>query len=257
MDSAFSSSRRKVDWAKHHLANLKREFGAFVKTNKCEMFTEPHPSKPQHVICKMRLTQQVTPDGFAEMIGDVVDNLRSALDHAIYGVCVAAGRSEIDNAYFPFSRNATKFESNMKGRCADVPQEVYPLLRSFEPYKGGSDALFALNVVCVSNKHRLIIPCASASFSAGVNARGTGYMEMPYTPTWDSAKNEMVLCTLGPHTTEFNGEFHFAVFVAFGEIEIIGGEPVIPVLDQFVNMVKTIVGEIETETRRLGFTADL
>ncbi len=257
MSDAFDSSRRKLNWAKNHLANLKREQSAFIKTTKCEIFTELHPERAKHTICKMRLTQQVVPPGVAEMVGDVVDNLRSALDHAVYGIAVASGHPEAREAYFPFSRSASQFEANLKGRCRDVPKEIYPLLRNFEPYKGGSDALYALNAVCIANKHKLVIPCASATFSAGVNAQAIGYMEIPYHHTWDSKKNEMILCTLGPQTEKFNGKFGFAVHIAFGKIDIVGGKPIGPILEQFVDMVETILTEIEAETRRLGFRADL
>ena len=256
MTNAFDSSRRKFDWAKRHLANLKRQLSDFNKTNKCGFFTEPDPNRPDHTIYKMRLKEQI-PNGVAELTGDVVDNLRSALDHAMFATAVAAGRPNAREAYFPFSRSAPDFEGHLKGRCRDVPQEIYPLLRRFEPYKGGSDALYALNVVCVANKHKLVIPCASASFSAGLSVKATGFMEMPYTPVWDSTKNEMILCTVGPQTQQLYGESQFAVYVAFGEIDIVGGQPVIPTLDLFTDMVETIINEIEAETRRLGFKADL
>src|ERR1019366_2783475 len=217
MSDAFISARLKLDRAKKHLADFKRKNTAFLKNNKCVPFTEAHPDRAQHVICKVRLTKNRVPKGFSETIGDAVDNLRSALDCAVYGVAIAAGHPEAKEAYFPFSGSAADFERNLKGRCRDVPKEIYPLLRSFEPYKGGSNALFALNVVCVSNKHKLVIPCASATLAAGVSSRAVGFMEMPYPrPAWDSEKNEMVLFTANTHTQQFHAEFDFAVYVAFG-----------------------------------------
>ena len=219
----------------------------------CEPFAEPHPDKPGYIVCKMRLTKTL-PAGISEMVGDCVDNLRAALDHTLYAVAVAAGTPKPRNAYFPFSSDSSTFEANLKGRCADVPKGIYPLLRSFEPYKGGSEALFALNVVCVANKHKLVIAMGAATLSAGLSVSGTGFVEMPYpAPVWDSAKNEMELMTLGPGA-KFNGDFNFANYVAFGEIEGVAGKNAVPVLHQFVDMVETIVSEIEAESRRLGIT---
>jgi hypothetical protein len=172
------------------------------------------------------------------------------LDHAVYAVAVASGRATIENAFFPFSGTPERFESNLKGRCKDVPQEIYPLFRSYEPYKGGSALLWALNEVCVGDKHKIIVPAINAIGGAGVNVRGTGFMKMPDPPTWDRTKNEMELFTLGPGA-ELHGDFTFAFYIAFTDVESLNGKPVIPILDQFVSMVKIIINEIERETARL------
>jgi hypothetical protein len=81
---------------------------------------------------------------------------------------------------------------------------------------------------------------------------GTGFWILSANPGWNSTKNEMELCTLGPNG-KFNGKFDVAFCIAFGEIEGLEGKSAIPVLDQFVDMVETIIGEIETECRRRGF----
>jgi hypothetical protein len=250
MSNPFNSSRRKIARAKKHLAQLKRKVITIGnKKHLRELFTEPDSKHPQNTVYKVRFTGHVPVD-CSEITGDVVNNLREALDHATYGVALASGRTKILNAYFPFSADAAHFEANLKGRCADVPNEIYPLLRSYEPYKGGSDALWALNAVCIANKHKIIIPVIRATVSAGVNVHGTGFMSMPYTLSWDRTKNEMELITLGPEA-QFQGEFHFGFFIAFADIEILDGKPVIPVLDRFVEIVEIIVNEIEAGTNRL------
>jgi hypothetical protein len=249
----FESSRRKIAWAKKNLTDLKREVAAWSSEKTIyEAFTELDPNKPDHITHKIRLTKQM-PDHWCDLAGTVVDSLRAALDHATYDVAVASGCSEPRNAYFPFSGDITRFEVNLKGRCADVPKDIFPLLRAFEPYKGGSEALWALNEIRVANNHIPVIPIGTVTRSTGVNIRGTGFVEMPVTPIWDSTKNEMILFTLGPGAT-FQGQFDFAFYIAFGEIESVKGKPVIPILDDFVEIVETILGAIEAECRRLGFT---
>jgi hypothetical protein len=252
MSDPFESSRRKIAWAKKNLADLKRESHAlFSQKNFHEAFTEPHPNKPDHVVHKIRPIKQI-PEDWSDMAGTVIDNLRAALDHATYGLAVAFGCKTPLNAYFPFSRDASTFEPNLKGRCADVPKEIYPLLRSFEPYKGGSEALWALNEICVTNKHKILVTVGSAAFVAGMDLAGTGFWQMPCNPVWDRAKNEMELFTTGPQTVDFKGKFDFGFYIAFGEVGRLEGEPAIPILDTFVDMVETIVNEIDTESRRLG-----
>jgi hypothetical protein len=75
---------------------------------------------------------------------------------------------------------------------------------------------------------------------------------MPYKLLWDSTKNEMELFTLGPQTAKFNGDFKFGCYVAFGEVSCLGGRIAGGVLEDFVNVVETVLQEIEAESRRLG-----
>lgn len=253
MSHPFDSSRSKIAWAKRHLADFERETKTwFDEQDYAAIFIEPHPDKPDHVVHKLRLTKQI-PEAWPEIVGTIVDSLRAALDHATYGVSVAAGCNEPRNAYFPFARNAAAFEPNLKGRCADVPDKIYPLLRSFQPYGGGNEVLFALNEVCVTNKHKLLIPIGSGTFSAGINASWIGVIAMPATPVWDSTNNEMELFTVGPNTAKFNGDFQFGCYVAFGKVSCLEGKSAGIVLEEFVVEVERILGEIEAESRRLGF----
>jgi hypothetical protein len=92
----------------------------------------------------------------------------------------------------------------------------------------------------------------TVTFNHGVSAEANGFMSLPYPhPMWDREKNEMELFTLA-RNTKFNGEFDFSFYVAFGEVGLAAGRPLFPVLEGFVKTVETIIGEIETESRRLG-----
>jgi hypothetical protein len=198
----------------------------------------------------MRVVKQL-PDDWSHITGTIVSNLRASLDHAVYDVAVAAGCIEPKNAYFPFAKDAARFESNLKGRCADVPQEIYSLFRRLKPYRGGTDLLWALNAVRVTNEHIPLTTMAAATFIAEVSIRAIGFWSMPTVPVWDRRKNEMELCTIGPNS-KLHGKFNFGFYVAFGEIEGLEGKNAIPILDQFVDMVERIVDLIDRESRLLG-----
>jgi hypothetical protein len=48
------------------------------------------------------------------------------------------------------------FVSRYNGRFKDLPQEMISLFRSLQPFKGGNDLLWALNKLCVVNKHKML-----------------------------------------------------------------------------------------------------
>lgn len=252
MSDPFVSSRRKIAWAKKNLAQLDVMIGEFLQQeNLYTSFAEPDPQNPQHTVHKMRVIKQI-PDGLSELTGNIVDDLRSALDQAMYGIALLHDpATKLGEAAFPFSRDADHFDNALKGRCKGVLVQLWPLLRSYKPYQGGSQALFALNAICGTNKHGILLPVGTATVTAKTVIEGTGFWSMPTNPVWDWTKQEMELFTAGPQP-KFRANISFAFYVAFGEIEGVTGKAAIPVLNTFVEMVETIIGEIETESRRLG-----
>jgi hypothetical protein len=254
MVDPFASASLKVTRAKKHFSKLERRAALSVKKQTYELFSEPDPNKAGFVVVKMRLRKKL-PDSMSELTTTVAKNLRESLDHALYAIAVAAGRINVRSAQFPFSRDSTTFENNLKGRCADVPPELWPLLRSYKPYHGGNDLLVGLNEICNADKHAVTVLVGTSQFAAGVNLRATGFMSTPYPrPVWDCEKNEMELFTIhSTGTQQLDANFHFASYMAFGKIGLASGGPVVPNLKKMIEMVEIILGEIKTEARKHGF----
>ena len=69
-------------------------------------------------------------------------------------------------------------------------------------------------------------------------------------PRFNRSKNEVVYAECPPEI-EPQYNFHVAVDIAFGEVDIIGSHPVLRVLKAMVSIVEGILAAIEAETRRL------
>jgi hypothetical protein len=257
MPDPFASSRRKITRAKKHLADLNREIEIlFARPDMYQPFIEAHPEKPGWTVLKARFIEDL-PQEFEEIVGDVIGNLRSALDHAVYAVALTFAVSndlpkpKIETACFPFARDAAHFENALKGRCASVPPEMYSVFRASKPYGGGNALLWALNTVRGTDEHATLVPAANAAFIGGMEIHGAGGWTMPYRPVLEGIKNEMEICSLAPGS-EFHGKLQLAMFVAFGEIGSLAGKNAGEVLDLFVKLVTTVVDRIEAESKRLG-----
>jgi hypothetical protein len=163
------------------------------------------------------------------------------------------GKSNPRGAYFPFADSATNLEDVIRKRCKDLPNEVHALFRSFKPYKGGDDLLWALNRICNANKHRLLAPAGigvGGAYYRNLNVIYADSLTVP-APRWDSAKNEIIFLTVGPKanvTYNINVSFD----IALNEVDIVAGQPVVAVLNALADKVSVIIERINAKAFKMG-----
>ena len=190
------------------------------------------------------------PSSLADITGDIVQNRRNALDNAAYAVSVASGRTDPKFTAFPFAGSVSQMPQAL-GRSKDLPPQIQSMFVGFQPYLGGDDLLWALNEMCVSDKHKMLIPIGTGVVRRAGEVRGAGFFSMPDPHRWDREKNEMELITLGPGA-EFQYHFDFRVFVAINGIRVVDGHSVLTVLGDVGQKVESILDAIEMESHRLG-----
>jgi hypothetical protein len=248
MPDIFESSKQKFAWAEKRFGDLQREIENFGQLHPYKEVTEPHPDKVGYEVRKIILTKPLPLD-IAHITAEVVGSLRGTLDNAGYSIAVASGKINPKSTAFPFAGSAEGMAKAIKGRCGDIPPQFHSLFCGFQPYPGGNDFLWALNEVCNTEKHKIVIPMGNGAYPMGAYARGPRFFSIPTPHVWDSAKNEMVLITLGPGT-DFNYQFNFLFFVAFGEVKFVERKEVIKVLHRMGGIVQSLLVAMEAEARR-------
>ena len=246
----FESSWRKIARAEEHYDELRRKIDEFVQEDPYERVIEPNAESSEQVVHKIRLTKPL-PFAIADITGDIVQNLRNALDNAGYAVSVASGKADPKFSAFPFAGSLAQMPNSL-GRSKDLPQPIQSLFFGFQPYFGGDDMLWALNEMCIADKHKMVLPIGTSAVRVGANVHGKGYFSMPDPHVWNREKNEMELITVRADT-EFNYEFDFRLFVAINGIRVVDGKPVLSVLHQMGCKVHSIMTVIDLESRRLGY----
>jgi hypothetical protein len=252
MPDPFEDSRRKVARAEQHLEELVGKVTEFVEAQPLERVEVPHPTMPGHKLHKIVLRHQL-PDSVADITGDIINNLRSALDIAAYTIAVSSGVQSPKNCAFPFARSLPQMAQSL-GRCKDLPETIQSLFIGLRPYLGGDNTLWALNEMCNTDKHKMLVPIGAAAVRVAAGVRGTGFFSMPDPHVWDRKKNEMDILTVGPDSTH-QWFFQFNAFVAVNEIPIVDGMPVLQVLYQMGVRVDEVLNVIEAESRRRGFVS--
>jgi hypothetical protein len=253
MSDFFDSSKRKLDRAQKHFLDLQAKVSAFIQSNPYHRIVDPDANKPDHEVHKIKPVRELGREmnDIGDTFGEFVINLRSALDNAGFAIATATGKSNAKNCNFPFAGSLADLNSAI-GRCADLPTGIQSLFIGFQPYFGGDDLLCAINSACNTDKHRSVIPAFNVFIREQVSVRGTRFFEMPLEHKWDSAKNEMILITLGPGAPDdFNYSFQFNVFVALNEIRAVAGQEILGVAHAMGCKIESILMAIEAECRRL------
>lgn len=252
IEDPFSSSKYSLERAKGHIGDLERQISAFLGTDPYTRVMEHNADRTEDIY-KLKLAKPM-PRALPGIASDAITNLRASLDQAGYAVAIATGKNG-KRAHFPFGLTLREVERRAtgKGPSIDLPKEVFDLMVSFKPYKGGNNLLWALNELCNSQKHELIVPVAiyigpTAAINHTYLAQPT---EFQFPPVWDRAKHEMVLARVR-HGTAIYYDCTIQFLVAIGKVDVVEGQPAVAVLNQLAGTVERIVMALEAESRRLG-----
>ncbi len=253
----FKSAELKIERAKSHIADLEARREAFLRTNPCKIRPQYNP--------QTRFTDYIVED-FVEVdpvislvIGDIVHNLRSALDHLVAALVVDNGGKVGPNTYFPISNSAQVHTSSAPGKVRGVSVADEHLIDSFKPYLGGEDALWGLHRMDITDKHVLIltqIHCASGVTYRLDPSTADELFWDNYTAIFGAPKDEPITIPLidpigvmkkgdvllrFPGNTEKDENKQPAFDIAFGDIEVFKGKLVVRTVYELANFVLRIV----------------
>jgi hypothetical protein len=100
------------------------------------------------------------PLEISTMIGNILQDLRSSLDHMAYHlVTIGPGSGPTTRTYFPICATPAKYVSDAPAKVEGMGQGAIDAIRAIEPYQGGNgEILWHLAAMNNMDKHRLLIP---------------------------------------------------------------------------------------------------
>ena len=156
--ASLKGPRLKLDRAKSHLGDLVEAIKRFYETDPYDEVIKDNPETQRR---EFRVTRaDPLPDELALISGDVIHNLRSALDHLAWQLIVANGGKPNQNTAFPIWGSESKFKSSRPGYAKGASKQALDLLYGLQPYKGGNDALWRIHQLDIVDKHRLLLTVA-------------------------------------------------------------------------------------------------
>ncbi|MGE4334980.1 MAG: hypothetical protein AB7E55_03270 [Pigmentiphaga sp.] len=240
--------RIKIRRANHQIDQAWQEIAAFFKKDPYAIVEEREAETGQRLL-KIKLTERL-PDTVLLLVPEAIYHLRSTLDQLMVALARRAGVKNVSHIYFPFGETvdaierATQTINGKKGKLAGIPLEAQQMVMELEPYKGGNDDLWGLNRLSNVDKHLDLVPLGSINTSllmSGLHLRNAG-IELTGENRLDTGITIIRLGEGGSVTgLHDKANIQIAPQVAFGDVDVFSGKPVIPTLRRLSQLTEGIV----------------
>jgi hypothetical protein len=251
--------RLKTKRANKHIAELQTAILAFKATDPHEVSAKRDP-QTRKLIYYVHKADPV-PDDIALIAGDVLQNLRSAVDHLAYQLVLAAGNTPDTSTSFPIFDTPDKYKSGVQGKVKGMAETAVKAIDIVEPYQGGKgEILWRIHRLNNIDKHRLIFTCgiAPSQFNFGRHIgveRLTEFVEtygisaLPQFPDAfiDFPSRKMLKVGdelfIDKPDAEINEDIQFLLDIAFNEPGIAEGESIIETLQSAADFAENLISD--------------
>jgi hypothetical protein len=246
----FDSAKQKIERADHHIAELERQFAAFIAKKPNRLSIQPNPTGS--LTLSVRFVEKL-PRAIAPIIGDAIHNLRSALDHATWEF---VGRDHgTQNRYlkFPTGDSRISFESSCDG--IETPSQwVIDTVKATEAFIGGKGTdLYNLNQLDNADKHIEITPVLRAVIHPRyhvVDKNGVTHRTIErQTLVADRDLDVVILAEIpAGFSPELDNDAQFIPSVFFSHPDVPIASPAISTLRRYSDAVALVIESFERAT---------
>lgn len=256
MSSTLDRIRAKITRAKQHIQDFQLALRAFEATSPYEVAMKEDLQSGKRIYHMSKADS--VPYNLTAIAADVIQNLRSSLDHIAHQLVLDArgGTKPEWTVYYPISGSASAYPGTRSGKIKGVRQEVIDAIDATEPYQGGKGhALWQLNELNKSDKHELLV---GAGVVHGIDVL-SGITD--FFPEEDLTGFDVSLFAfpvgsrlpvlnkgdplyIEPIKDPVAQKRRFAFYVALDAPKIIKAEPAIETLQNLANLVDDIVTQL-------------
>jgi hypothetical protein len=165
MVAPFDASKIKLERAAEHLQELESAATAYLNGKPCAIIVEPFPGGLYEAMGTQAWNARIrnpVPLKFSAIIGDVVHNLRTALDLLVCDLVRVNGKNA-KQVYFPFCASVAELPRAIRDRnIRRAGPDVVRAIESLKPYSGGNNALRLIHDLDITDKHHALLPVLGA-----------------------------------------------------------------------------------------------
>lgn len=269
--SVIPSARAKFHRAIQQFEGLKTELARFIESKPYRVVAERDPETDEWVIAQY--PEGDFPDHWPLVLGEILYNLRCALDHAVYELTILNLGAEREGTEFPVFSDKGRFREKKKGtgeplkvsglyRIRGLTQKTQAVIEALQPFcvqnsvPGQLHTLALLNEMNNIDKHRTLHICRQ--YPAAYTWTPT--KSMPFT---DEVKviigadpNQRAELYRWPASKaspdEMGMEAEVRIEIAFDKSSAVGfthSQPILLICDQLVRFVGTTLNQLEESVR--------
>jgi len=242
----FQSCSFKVDRADYHFQVLKDEILAWNQSNPYSLERKRNSNGSRHSLVISAINPPPV-DRWSLLIGDLIHNLRSALDHLVYALAIRNDLKleEIRNLQFPICDTPHGFKRQIgRNRLKGIAHAVRAQIECFQPYlrdRGKTERLLALlRDLDDIDKHRLLHVVLAQPYAYQVED-----LSVPATILFDTYPiengSEIVIITPVVPDIEFKYKFKGTINIAIAHGYTESGRPnLIPAIEVIYRLRKEV-----------------
>jgi hypothetical protein len=257
--------RLKVERAKKHILELQADVQGFYETKPYLTVAQRDPNTRQ-IVYSLAVCSE-PPDRFPLITGDVLQNLRSALDHLLWQLVEVAGNTPGSVNAFPICESLSEYQSPRTDRKVQgIAQVAKKAIDATKPYRGGDDTLWKLHRLNNVDKHRLLITVGGAFRHIDIAPILMAHVieNAKKNPVIDPEiiARQKISLYLHPSDrlfplkqghelfrdapdSEFNKDVKFGFEIAFGEPQVAEGEPLLETLQGMIDLVNNLISDFD------------
>ena len=195
--------------------------------------TQENPETGQHEVVCLQAMRRMSFDHIAAA-SDVIQNLRSSLDHLANQLVLTAGKSPTRHTCFPIAENVAADERDKARKVEGMRSEAVEAIDRIKPYGGGNDFLWRLHEWNIIDKHKLLLTVDEETVFQDDWLGNTRGMDTFFMKT--SQPN-----FAGVFDREVEDQIQFELGKALGKSEVSKGDALLPTLHQLVDVVECLV----------------
>lgn len=261
----------KVNRANDHILDLQIRIIQFrTKGDSCAVLHEDDLQTAERTYY-LRIVEKI-PLQFSASIGDIVQNLRSSLDHLAWHLVKSspvAQKAKDADIYFPIYETAREYRADKMRKIQGMTDAAIQAIDAVEPYYrpdilpgiGRGVALFWIHVLNKLDKHRLLIPIwedmTSHSMPRSQKAAMAEGLKAAFGDNWQNTLIALNRVTSGPlkdgsklftlPISEVDDNMKFRFQIAFGEPKWVCGKEIVSSLANMHRVVRKLMIDFDAK----------
>ncbi len=244
----------KIDRATNLRKELEEALRTFFASDPYKIETKRDPQSHQLVYYVTKVDE--VPDEIALITGDIIQNLRSALDHLAYQLFTLGSGNGTGgyHIYFPIAEDYAEYERQKSRKTTGMAQQAKDIIDTIKPYRGGNDTLWKIHKLNNIDKHRLLVTIGSSMRSADLGAHAVEEMRRAF-PELNVPDMHAFFSPACPYLSLKVGDalltdtcdaepipnMQFRIQVVIHEPGIAEGEPVLEMLQAMIDSVTSLI----------------